>query len=247
MITEQFVIGIDDTDTPEGGGTGRLARDLAAHAEQAGWGESLGVTRHELARTEKVACTAQNFAYALVLATDRSILDLEDDVVDFLREHAERGADPGLAIMSRHSDMPHVLAFGRRAKSEVMRLEWAQTFSVEANVTLRSLGNERRGAIGALAAAGLRGGGNDGRFIDLRGIREVEGRITAGQLLERTRIDQVLDERDEPLDRDDLIDTQDWVRPRLEGGKAIYRAKQAPQDRRLWLPVDRRPAEDVDG
>lgn len=247
MISEQFTLGIDDTDAPGGPGTGALARALAAHAEAEGWGQSEGVTRHALLRSAKVAATDGNYAYALVLSSQRSVLDLEDDVVAFVRAHAARGADPAVAVLSRHSDRPHVLAFGRRCQQEVMRLEWAQTFAVEANVSLRTLGEHRRGAIGALAAAGLRAGGGDGRFIDLAGIRAIEGRATAGAIRATTALQLILDEAGAPLDRDDVIATEGWVRPRLEEGRPVYRTTRSAADRALWIPLDRRPPDDVDG
>lgn len=246
-IREQFIIGLDDTDAEGSPGTGDLARALAAHVEAEGWGTSLGVTRHELMRTDKIKDTGHNFCYALGIDTDRSVLDLEDDLVAYLRKAAAKGSDPGLAIMGRHADLPHVLAFGRRCQTEIMRLDWALTFSNESNVALRGLGRDRRGSIGALAAAGLRAGGADGRFIDLRGIRDLEGVVTAGQIRERTAIDLVISEAGEPIDRDDRIDTFNWIRPRLEGGKSVLRCSQSPEDRKLWRPLDRKWGEDVDG
>ena len=247
MITEQFIIGIDDTDGAGCEGTGALVRALAAEIESAGWGRSLGVTRHELMPSDKVPATRENFAYALVIETERSVLDVEDDVVDFVRAHASREADPGIAILSRHSDMPHVLAFGRRAQTEVMRLEWAQTFATESNVSLRMLGNKRMGAIGALAAAGLRAGGADGRFIDLAAVREVEGVITAGQVRERFGIETVVDEDGEPLDRDDPVETFGWLRPRLEGGQPEVHTRRTAEDRHRFEVVDRRPSNEPAG
>ncbi|TAJ19265.1 MAG: hypothetical protein EPO65_07150 [Dehalococcoidia bacterium] len=246
-IREQFIIGLDDTDIEGSPGTGDLARALAVYVAHEGWGSSLGVTRHELMRTDKIKDTGHNYCYALGIETDRSVLDLEDDLVAYLRKAAAKGSDPGLSIMGRHADLPHVLAFGRRCQTEIMRLEWAMTFSNEANVSLRALGRDRRGAVGALAAAGLRAGGADGRFIDLRGIRELEGVVTAGQMRERTDIDLIISEAGEPIDRDDRIDTFGWIRPRLEGGKSVVRCSQSPDDRRLWRPLDRKWGEDVDG
>jgi tRNA(Ile2) C34 agmatinyltransferase TiaS len=242
MISEAFVIGVDDTDTAEAGGTGGLVRALGAQARTDGFGEPEGVTRHALWRSDKVAATERNHCYALVLRSERSVLDLEDYVVDFVRDAAEPAADPGIAIMSRHSDMPHVLAFGRRSQQELMRLDWAQTFSTESNVSLRALGRERRGSIGALAAAGLRAGGGDGYFIDLDGLRELEGRVTAGQIRERTVIEHVLDEAGEELDRDDVVETFDWVRPHLEEGQPVLHATRSTEDRKVWLLDHRRPA-----
>lgn len=246
-IREQLIIGIDDTDVEGGPGTGTLARLLAAQIDDGGWGTSLGVTRHELLRIYKIKDTGHNYCYAFGVETDRSVLDLEDDLVDYVRRAAAKGSDPGIAIMSRHSDIPHTLAFGRRCQTEVMRLEWALTFSNESNVGIRALGRERLGAIGALAAVGLRAGGNDGRFIDLRGIRDLQGVVTAGYMREHTAIDLIISTDGEPIDRDDRVETYGWVRPRLEDGKSVLRCAQSPGDRRLWLPLDRPTGDDVDG
>lgn len=247
MITEQFIVGIDNTDGDGCTGTGALVMALAAEVESAGWGQSLGVTRHQLWESSKVAFDSGNYCYAVSIQTTRSVLDVEDDLVDFVRARAAKDADPGIAIMSRHSDMPHILAFGRRAQTELMRLDWAQTFATEANVALRALGNRRDGAIGALAAAGLRGGGNDGVFIQLPALREIEGVVRAGEIRERTTVEAILDEAGEPLDRDDRVETFGYLRPRLEGGKPVIHTRRSAEDRHLWVVVDRRPASEPEG
>lgn len=247
MITEQFIVGIDNTDGAGCVGTGALAMALAAEVESAGWAQALGVTRHQLWDSPKVSMDNGNYCYALTIQTERSILDIEDDIVDFVRAHAAKDADPGIAIMSRHADMPHILAFGRRAQTELMRLDWAQTFANEANVSLRALGNKRDGAIGALSAAGLRGGGADGVFIDLPAIRELEGVLRAGEIRERTTVETILDEEGEPLDRDDRVETNGYVRPRLEGGRPVIHTRRSPQDRHLWIVADRRPSREPEG
>jgi hypothetical protein len=99
------------------------------------------------------------------------------------------------------------------------------------------------GSIGALAAAGLRGGGQDGRFIDLPGLREIAGQITAGLIRERTGVETILDEDGELLDRDDPVETHDWLRPRLEGGRPVVHTRRSSDDRHVWIVVDRRPTE----
>ena len=240
-VSELLVIAVDDTDVDGSGGTGALARALAEHLVAGGLGTSLGVTRHQLLDDAKLPVTEDNLAFAIALQSDRSINDVEDEAVRFVRDHAERDADPGVAVMSRHSDMPHVLAFGRRCQQEVMKLADAERFATEANVRLRALGAKRNGTIGALAAAGLRAGGGDGRYVALRGVRELAGRMTAGQVREATAIAKILDEEsDEDLDRDDVIDTLDWIRPRLVDGQPLLLTRRSPDDRKLWLPVDRR-------
>lgn len=245
-ITEQYIIGLDDTDGTGVPGTGALAMALAAHIHEAGWGRSLGVTRHRLWDSEKVAYTTGNHCYAVGIETDRNALDLEDDLVDWVRKHAAKDADPGVAIMSRHSDMPHILAFGRRCQTELMRVDWAQTFSTEANVALRALGRKRLGIVGALAAAGLRGGGRDGRFIALPAIRDLNGRVTAGHIRERTGVETILDAAGEPLDRDDLVETFGWLRPRLEEGRPVIHTTRSTEGR-WWIVDDRKPSDEPEG
>jgi len=249
MITEQYFIGIDNTDGPGCEGTGALVRALAAAIDEAGWGQSMGVTRHELLQSDKITYTNENFTYAMGLQTDRDPMDLEDYLVDYVREHASREADPGVAILSRHSDMDHILSFGRRSQQEVMRHDWALQFSQEGNVALRGLGAKRLGMTGALAAAGLRAGGQDGRFIDWPGLRDLPTRLTAGQIRERTGIEQIYDQENEPLDRDDMVETLDWLRPRVEIGKPVIRTQRStePGVGRLWVVVDRRPTSEPAG
>ncbi|MEZ4502520.1 MAG: hypothetical protein R3C39_07835 [Dehalococcoidia bacterium] len=239
-IAERFVIGLDDTDTPESGGTGKLARALVEAFLADGLGASLGVTRHQLLDHPKIPMTKRNSCNAIVVESPTSLNDIEDWAVRFVRRNAERGADPGVAILSRHSDMPHVLAFGRRCQQELMKLDDAGTFSSEANVRLRALGGKRNGSIGALAAVGLRAGGGDGRYVDLRGLRDLTGRMTAGQIREASEVQNILDEATgEPLDRDDMVDTGAWIRPRLVDGGPLLMTRRSAEERRLWIPVDR--------
>ncbi|MEX2372820.1 MAG: hypothetical protein WD800_03380, partial [Dehalococcoidia bacterium] len=113
--------------------------------------------------------------------------------------------------------------------------------------SLRALGAKRRGVVGALAAAGLRAGGQDGRFIDLPAIREIDGRLTAGQIRERTGVEVILDQDGEPLDRDDPVETNGWLRPRLEGGRPVVHTRLSAEDRHLWVVMDRRPSSEPAG
>lgn len=240
-VHEQFVIGVDDTDVPDTGGTGKLVRALSEQIEADGFGVSLGVTRHQLLNHPKIPMTKRNSSAALGVETERGLDDLEDLAVAFVREHSETGSDPGVAVLSRHSDMPHILAFGRRSQQELMKLLDAERFAAEGNVRLRALGDAHSGSIGALAAAGLRAGGGDGRYVGLRGIRDISGNVTAGTIRAETGILQVLDEESgEELDRDDVVYAGDWVRPRLIEGAPVLLTRRSPEDRKVWLPIDRK-------
>lgn len=243
MVSERFVIGIDDTDEADGRGTSKLARDWAASVDAEGFGTVFGVTRHQLWQSPKVEATSHNRALAVAIQSERNVLDVEDHVVDFVRANAAGSANPGIAVFSRHTDMPHALAFGRRAQQELLKLADAERYSTESNVSLRGLGGNRMGMIGALAAVGLHTGGKDGLFIQLGGIRELEGRVTAGQIRERSALQHIVDEdTGEELDRDDMVDTGDWVRPRMTQDEPVLLTRRSPDEKKLWLTVDRRPA-----
>jgi hypothetical protein len=237
VIRERFVIGADDTDAPGSAGTGELLCGLAERAASDGFGSAEGVTRHQLWASEKVRATADNACYALALETDRDVLDVEDYVADFVRSEAASGANAAIAILSRHSDMPHALAFGRRAQQELLRERDAEQYAAESNVLLRSLAGSRAGIVGALAAAGLRGGGKDGRYTWLPGLAALTGRLRAGQVREASAIQQILDPEGEEVDRDDLIDFGEGIRPPVEDGRPILRVVPSPAERRLWVPA----------
>jgi hypothetical protein len=239
VIHEWFVIGLDDTDAAGVPGTGTLARKLVERIESDGFGTSLGVTRHKLWDGHGVKATDTNVAYALALETERDVLDVEDLAIDFVRSGAAREANPGVAVLSRHSDIPHANAFGFRAQTSLLNVGEAERYAAEANVLVRGLGGSRAGMIGALAAAGLRAVGRDGRFSELRGIRKLTGRVTAGEIRITTPIEHIIDEDGYELDRDDPIDTFDWIRPRVEEGAPILRVRRSPENRHLWLPADR--------
>ena len=241
MTTERYVLGLDDTGAPETQGTSKLAREFADLVEQDGFAATLGVTRHRLWDGPKVPATSKNTTLAVEFETERSIFDVEDYAVDFVRARLIEGTNPGVALLSRHSDMPHALAFGRRAQQELLKLADAERYASEANVRLRGLAGTRNGMIGALAAAGLRAGGKDGLYIALRGIRELSGRHTAGAIRDATALEHIIDEETgEELDMDDMIDTLDWVRPRVADGGPVLYMRRSPDDRKLWLPVERR-------
>ncbi len=60
----------------------------------------------------------------------------------------------------------------------------------------------------------------------------------------RTEIAKVLDEESgEELDRDDVVETFGWIRPRVVEGAPVLLTRRSSEERRLWLPIDRRPAE----
>lgn len=233
-----IVIGIDDTDMPGVGGTGRLARRLAAFLEAAGLAISRGVTRHQLYRGSGVPMTSHNSAAAITCAPLVPVPVLCAQMVAFVERGSISGSDPGVAMLTGPAPAG-VLQFARRAQQELVTQAEALRVAAGAGIEVVGLGGTEDGVIGALSAVALRDGGDDGRFIDLRGIREVTGAVPVGRLLHETGIARVVDlDHGETLDDAVILDVGNWVRPRLIGGLPVLAARR---EKGKWVNADAHP------
>jgi len=231
------LIGIDDTDNLESRGTGFRARQLVARLAEAGIGTVRGVTRHQLLVHPSIPYTSHNSSACLDV-------DLEDGrlaaVTDFCREYlvteSAAGSDAGLCVAPFDAVGEEMIAFGRSAKDRVLTRDRAHELAARCRVHLAGLTGEHTGVIGALAAVGLRRGGQDGRFIWLEGVRELTGTSTAGALMTETGIDSVesLDGLALPADAEVTVDP--WPRPVLLRGQAVLLVEQYgdDDDRNRW-------------
>jgi hypothetical protein len=83
----------------------------------------------------------------------------------------------------------------------------------------------------------LRSTGEDGRFIALPGIRDLEGRVRVGDILARSAVASVETEDGTALSAAEFVETRDWVRPALRRGRPVLRVRR---DGRDWVPAERR-------
>jgi hypothetical protein len=222
---DRIVVGIDDTDMPGTPGTGRLARVLCEHYEQASVGRVCGVTRHQLFEGPGVPKTSHNSAAAIVLIDADPLVAGSIGEEFLLRRHAE-GSDPGIAVLIGRAPR-RVLAFALRAQRELVTRSEAESLAAERDIYLRGLAGTRDGVIGALSAAALRADGGDGRFVGLRGIRGLHGKMTVRDILSQSDIAAVVDEETgTPLGDEHVIETRDWVRPRVVGHLPVLVARR---------------------
>jgi tRNA(Ile2) C34 agmatinyltransferase TiaS len=176
-----ILIGMDDTDTLQSRGTGRLARQIATTLSEKY--NVLGVTRHQLLVDPRVPYTKNNSSAAIRLASDPGI-DLQilfEQVKDLMLADFQEGSDPGLCLAEDVT--PEVNSFGLRAKHELLEQAEALRIAEENGILLAGLGGTQAGVIGALAAVGLAGSGEDGRFIQIGSIRELSGLVTVDAAL----------------------------------------------------------------
>ena len=223
-------VAIDDTDTLESRGTGYLARGLGIRLVSLGGTESLGITRHQLLVDPRIPYTSHNSSACIALRTSRTLDTVATAAAEELEQHAADGSDPGLCVIRAADVSPEVVAFGGRAKRELVTAAEARRLASARGAILTSHGGTGLGIIGALAAVGLRAGGNDGRFLELRGIRALSGTVSVAEL-RLSGIDTfAADGRPVRLDGSERIDVGDWCRPVLLGGLATLLVEEVAGD-----------------
>lgn len=183
-------VGIDDTDSLESRGTGRLARTIAA--EIANRYEIFGVTRHQLFVHPDIPFTSHNSCAVIhAQAPPSAMNEIFATAKRLMLEDFVEGSDPGLAICSSEEVTPAIVAFGQDAKSMIVTQQRALSVAKNCGIHVEGLGGTNGGIIGAVAGIGLASLQNDGRFLlkgknrELTGVRSVQEVFGAG-------IDQIL-------------------------------------------------------
>ena len=225
-----LLIGIDDTDVDGTPGTGRLARELAEVLTGDG-AVVHGITRHQHWRYPSVPYTARNSSACLRVTWSSESSDVADAVETFLRAHFVEGADPALAVGQKGSVPPALIELGRWTKHEFVTVGAAEEAAGAGGLEVRSVAGRRHGVVGAIAAVALRAAGDDGRFVELAGIRLDWAEPTVAELLERTGITRVEDDRGGTVPPGDRINVNGWLRPSLRYGEpTLIVARSATTD-----------------
>ncbi|HUX25196.1 MAG TPA: hypothetical protein VMV87_11320 [Burkholderiales bacterium] len=218
----RILICIDDTDDLDTPGTGRLAERLRVILEQRGLAHCRYITRHQLYVHPDIPYTSHNSAMCFEAEAIATVDELAVACALFLREVAAPASDPGLCIVDLEQlrAAGPLVEFGYSAKREVLNKDAAYSLARFLGVHLSEHGGTGEGVIGALAGAGLRLGGNDGRVrggLDLGGANEV----AVDTLLRHPDIDAVRGTRGEALPGDALVRLSDKVKTVRRGGQAV--------------------------
>ena len=212
-------LGIDDTDTLESRGTGRLARAIAA--ELARSYTVTGVTRHQLFVHPAVPYTSHNSSAVIHIrdtengiASDVFATAKEMMLADFIE-----GSDPGICVAAGPEINGDLSRFGFAAKTSVLTQKAARTLARDAGILLEGLGGTEDGVIGALAGVGLAATGNDGRFVQKGTTRDLRGSQTSAAIL-ASGVDRV-ETREGAAVGEGTINLRKFPKPAFIGGKAI--------------------------
>jgi hypothetical protein len=133
-----------------------------------------------------------------------------------------------------------LVEIGKRAQQEVLQLSEFDQALAAADLEVWWSGETGQGRIGAASGVALRSTGEDGRFIALRGIRDLEGRVRVSEIQGRSAVSSVETEDGTVLAATEFVDTGGWVRPALRGGRPVLRVRR---DGRDWVPAERRSKE----
>ncbi len=233
MHTIDLLIGIDDTDNLDSRGTGFRVRELGRLLTENRIARVFGITRHQLFVSPLIPYTSHNSSACMAVAVESSGLDdLTEFCCDYLLRECAEGSDAGLCIAPAGEVGADIRDFGRRAKSEVFTQEDSRSLAKRSGFHLEGLTGDQGGVIGALAAVGLRAEGNDGRYIGLRGMRELEpGDYPLSRLQELTDIERVQTvEGTAVIAPDAIVSMSEWARPVLLDGKAVLLVEKTNDD-----------------
>jgi len=215
----RYLIGIDDTDNLESRGTGHRVRTLADWLAENKLATPLGITRHQLLVDPQIPYTSHNSSACMSIDANNSDYVWEASREFLLRESAT-GSDAGLCLAAWDEVPPCVRAFGVRAKQVILTQLEAEKTALDNGIRLEGLTGTGGGIIGALAAVGLRHAGEDGRFLWLPGLRELQGQLSVAKICSQGHVDRICTVEEFNLSPETLVDVGEWVRPVLRGGQA---------------------------
>lgn len=237
----RYLIGMDDTDSTAGPGTAVLARRLAEWLQNDHMAEPSGITRHQLAVKKHVSYTGHNSAVCIQAETENAE-GVWETARDFLALESDEASNAGLCLGRWDSVGHDAIQWGHRAKKDVLTLEEALATGAKAHVRSAALRGSGAGLIGALAAIGLHREGNDGRFLWLPGLPELQGKYSVGEIFERTAIDRVCTVDGIELPINDVVELGEWTRPLLRNGQATLYVEEKKHG---WAVLDKETVKEL--
>ncbi len=242
-MIQKFLIGVDDSDSAKSPSTGDLVRRLAELLQVERQVAPRGVTRHQLLVKKQIPYTAHNSAICVAIEAE-DVEGVWETARDFLSFESERGSNAGLCLCQNESVKQEVIDWGHRAKEEVLKLEEAQQVASRSNVRAAIIKGNGTGLIGALAAVGLHREGNDGRFVWLPGLFDLQGACSVGDIFKKSGIDRVCTLEGVELPITDIVEVGAWTRPMLRNGEATLFVERKKNG---WVVLDKEHVKELSG
>lgn len=206
-------------------GTGELADVLKMGIEAQGWGRCQPITRHQLLVHPDIPYTSHNSSMCFEAELDSEYYQaFTDYAADFLERECAPDSDPGLcvAFADRISRPDWLIAYGYMAKNHVLTKKSAYDLAALLKIHLTEHGGTGQGVIGALAGAGLRLSGHDGRIKGRLNIKGENGFATVESICAQGKVDLVKCLEEGVILQDtDLVKLGDDIKPIWMYGKIV--------------------------
>jgi hypothetical protein len=236
----KIFVAIDDTDNLESKGTGFRARELAALMQQNQCGQIIGVTRHQLFVHNNIPYTSHNSSACIAMESSmehyNKIIELS---AAYLMNNAADGSDAGLCVCPEDKVTDKLKQYALKAKREVLTMDMARELAKTSSIFLEGYTGTRQGIIGALAAVGLHAGGNDGRFLLTKGMREILGTHTAEEILKITGVQAIKTPDNKNLFTFETVLLTDWWRPVLKDSQAVLYVEPLNNDTNEYTVISK--------
>jgi hypothetical protein len=240
----KILISIDDTDDIDSRGTGDVAELMAQGLADSGLAECGRVTRHQLLIHPDIAYTSHNSAMCFPAEIDVDALDAVTAWCQAtLAAESVEAADPGLCIAAVETlaDPGALVAYGRTAKERVFRKDEAYRIAGDLRVHLSEHGGSGIGVIGALAGAGLRLSGNDGRFKGKLAIPGDADGVARVREMSEHGVDSVRTVGGDVLGDDERVVVGPECKLVLLAGEAVLLVAPASDTAAApWMAIDRK-------
>jgi hypothetical protein len=224
-------IAIDDTDNATSGGTGRVARELAALLRARY--SVLGVSRHQLLVDPRVPYTSNNSCNVIHLQAEPPDLEaLASELRGPLRERCLEGSDPGLCVARSNAAQA---SLGAAAQQRLVTQAEAFAAAAEVGAVLWAVGGTGDGVIGAMSGVVLAAGGNDGRFVEVGRSRELDG-VLPVEALRAAGVPELRTREGVPVATGRIDTCGGRVRPVLSGGRPVLLVE--PTGPELWRVIE---------
>jgi len=240
----RILVSIDDTDNLESRGTGEIDSLIAEEVQKKGRGSTGMVTRHQLLVHPDIPYTSHNSAMCFTAEIDERSLDQVIAFAgNFLDHECAEDSDPGLCVaaLDRIGSGAELIAFGQQAKLEVITMPESFKLAQRLGVHLYQHGGTGQGVIGALAGAGLRLWGCDGR---MKGALQFGGRsvLRVAELLDHPHVDAVRCLEGEALHADDLVEIGEKAKTVMQEGASVLllSALRREGSEAVWQNVHRK-------
>lgn len=225
-----YLLGIDDTNSSDHGDTATLALTLGEKMEFLSLARLINISCHQLFQHSSIPHTGGNICCCLLLDSDPLKIREIDMITRLtLRSESTPNANPGYALAAWNQFDPEVVAWAKTAKITMVQRMDAITLARRCDISIAGISGSGAGAIGALAAVGLRFDGNDGYIHWMPGLDQLRGIFTQLEINQFIHFESIESENQKHPALDDHIQFTDSARPIFKNGRVILQVSPAPK------------------